>query len=111
MAAAFSLLCQTGIRPTLSAAFQRHVMAPVGPEAPLELRQFVGPVKTDSRGRVITGPTSDPVKNIVGAASAGIHAGLDRFTKILFAVDYSSGQPDVGQRIDPNAPVANGGSH
>ena len=40
-----------------------------------------------------------------------MHAGLERFTKILFAVDYSSGQPDLGQRIDPNAPVANGGSH
>ena len=39
------------VRRTLSAPFTRHVMAPVGPEAPLELRQFVGPVKTDSRGR------------------------------------------------------------
>jgi hypothetical protein len=111
VAAAISLRSQTGIRPILSAPFTRHVMAPVGPEAPLELRQFVGPVKTDSRGRIITGPNSDPVKNIVGAASAGIHAGLERFTKILFAVDYSSGQPDVGQRMDPNAPAANGGSH
>ena len=81
IAAALSLRSQTGTRPLLSASFTRHVMSPVGPEAPLELRQFVGPVKTDSRGRVITGPNSDPVKNIVGAASAGIHAGLERFTK------------------------------
>jgi DNA-binding beta-propeller fold protein YncE len=85
-------------------------MAPVGPESPLELRQFLGPVKTDSRGRVITGPNSDPGKNIVGAESAGLRAGIERFTKITFAVDYNSGQPDLGQRLDPNAPAANGGS-
>jgi len=109
--AAFSLHSQSTVRPTLSGPFQRHVLAPVGPESPLELRQFVGAVKTDSRGRVITGPTDDPVKNIVGAESTGLRAGLERFTKITFAVDYSSGQPDPGQRMDPRAPAANGGSH
>ncbi len=111
IAAAVSLHSQTPVRRTLSAPFTRNVMAPVGPESPLELRQFVGPVKTDSRGKVITGPNNDPVKNIVGAEKAGTRAGLDRFTKITFAVDYSSGQPDEGQRMDPNAPAANGGSH
>src|SRR5690242_19991933 len=110
IAAAVSLRSQTPGRRMLSATFTRNVMAPVGPEAPLELRQFVGPVKTESAGKVISGPNSDPVKNIVGAEKAGARAGLDRFTKITFAVDYSSGQPDVGQRMDPNAPAANGGS-
>src|SRR4051794_40128104 len=110
-AVAVSLQSQTPGRQTLSLPFARHVMTPVGPESPLELRQFVGPVKTDSRGRIITGPNNDPVKNIVGAESAGLRAGLERFTKITFAVDYSSGQPDPGQRMDPRAPAANGGSH
>ena len=106
------LRSQTPGHMTLSTPFPRHVLAPVGPESPLELRQFVGPVKTDSRGRIITGPNSnDPTKNIVGAQSAGILAGLDRYTKITFAVDYSSGQLDPGQRMDPRAPAANGGSH
>ncbi len=49
--AAFSLHSQSTVRPTLSGPFQRHVLAPVGPESPLELRQFVGAVKTDSRGQ------------------------------------------------------------
>jgi DNA-binding beta-propeller fold protein YncE len=110
LTATISLRSQSSVRQTLSGPFQRRVMRPVGPEAPLDLRQFVGPVKTDSRGRVITGPNSDPVKNIVGAESAGIRAGLERFTKITFAVNYDSGQPDLGQRMDPNAPAANGGS-
>src|SRR5262245_19429506 len=77
MAAAVALRSQTPVRQTLSATFTRRVMAPVGPESPLELRQFVGPVKTDSRGRIITGPNNnDSTKNIVGAESAGVLAGL-----------------------------------
>ena len=110
LAATVSLQSQTTVRRTLSAAFTRSVMAPVGPESPLELRQFLGPVKTDSRGKIITGSNNDPVKNIVGAEKAGMRAGLDRYTKITFAVNYDSGQPDLGQRMDPNAPAANGGS-
>src|SRR5215510_9566854 len=70
--AAFTLESQTPVRQSLSPPFTRHVMTPVGPESPLELRQFIGPVKTDSRGRVITGSNDDPVKTIVGAESAGI---------------------------------------
>ena len=54
----------------LSAPFQLKVLE-TPPEAPFELRFFTTAVKTDSRGRIITGPTSDPVKNIVGAESAG----------------------------------------
>ena len=46
-------------RATLGAAFERRVLVPP-PEAPFPLRLFSGPVKTDSRGRIITGPTSDP---------------------------------------------------
>src|SRR5438045_7055338 len=53
-------------------------------EAPLALRFFSTAVKTDSRGRIITGPTGDPVKNIVGPESAGLRGGLARFTKIMF---------------------------
>jgi DNA-binding beta-propeller fold protein YncE len=97
-------------RPSLSGDFVRQVLAPVLPEAPLELRLFTTAVKTDSRGRIITGLNSDPVKNIVGAEAAGPRAGLDRFTKIMFAADYFTGRPDPGQRIDPNRPSVSGGS-
>jgi hypothetical protein len=97
-------------RRTLSADFTRQVLAPVLPEAPLELRLFTTAVKTDSQGRIITGPTSDPVKNLVGAEAAGLRAGIQRFTKILFAADYFNGRPDPGQRIDPNRPSVSGGS-
>ena len=50
------------------------------------------------------------MKNIVGAASAGDRAGLERFTKILFGVDYFTGRPDPGTRLDPNNPHVNSGS-
>src|SRR4051794_11878358 len=61
-AAALGFLGGTQDRPTLSAPFERKVLTPPG-EAPLNLRMFVGAVKTDSQGKIITGPTSDPVKN------------------------------------------------
>src|SRR5262249_7713849 len=77
----------------LSAPFQPQVLVPPG-EAPLELRMFPGAVKTDSRGRIITGSTSDPVKNIVGAQAAGDRAGIARFAKILFGVQYNTGRPN-----------------
>lgn len=97
---------------TLSAPFERLVMAPAGPEAPFHLRFFSTAVKTDSRGRIITGPTSDPVKNLVGAEPAGERAGLPRFTKILFGAGYIDGRPDPGTRIDPNDPeVSSGNQH
>ena len=38
-------------------AFVRKVLAPALPEAPFPLRFFTTAVKTDSRGRIITGPT------------------------------------------------------
>jgi DNA-binding beta-propeller fold protein YncE len=95
---------------TLSAPFTRQVLEPVLPEAPLSLRLFAGAVKTDSQHRVITGPTSDPVKNLVGAQAAGERAGIVRFTKILFGVDYFNGRPDPGTRIDPNHPHLSAGS-
>lgn len=93
-----------------SASFTRHILAPVGPEAPLELRMFPTAVKTDSQGRVITGQTSDPVKNIVGAEAAGTRAGLPRFTKITFGAQYDTGRPNDSHRIDPNHPGLSSGS-
>jgi DNA-binding beta-propeller fold protein YncE len=116
MLAAFTLLIGNTLiraqatRRTLSAEFTRKVLAPVIPEAPLALRLFVGPVKTDSRGQIITGPTSDPVKKLVGSEPVGVKAGLERHSKITYAVDYFDGRPDTGQRFDPNAPSVNGGS-
>jgi DNA-binding beta-propeller fold protein YncE len=95
---------------TLSAPFDRLVLAPAGPEAPFHLRFFSTAVKTDSRGRILTGSTSDPVKNVVGAEPAGLRAGLQRFTKILFGAGYIDGRPDPGTRIDPNNPVVKSGS-
>ena len=93
-----------------SATFVRKVLAPALPESPFELRFFSGAVKTNSRGDIITGPDDDPVKNLVGAESAGDRAGLERFTKILFGVDYFTGRPDPGTRLDPNNPQVNSGS-
>src|SRR5438067_3192748 len=81
--------------------FTRLVLTPAG-EAPLEARLFTGPVKLDSRNEIITGANADPVKKIVGAAPAGERAGLQRFTKILFEVDYFTGRPNPGDRVDPN---------
>jgi hypothetical protein len=76
---------------TLSFSFQRQVLAPSLPEAPFPLRFFSGPVKVDSRGEIITGLNDDPVKKIVGAESAGLRAGLQRITKIMFGVNYFTG--------------------
>jgi DNA-binding beta-propeller fold protein YncE len=93
----------------LSDAFTFQVLATTA-EAPLPLRFFSTAVKTDSRGRIITGPTSDPVKNIVGPESAGVRAGLTRFTKIMFGAAYIDGRPDPGKRIDPNNPQVTSGN-
>jgi len=108
-------LCVSMVRvragaPLQAAAFQPLVLRPSLPEAPFDLRFFSGAVKTDSRGEIITGVTSDPVKRLVGAEAAGERAGVDRFTKILFGVNYFDGRPDPGTRIDPNNPVVNSGS-
>lgn len=95
---------------TLSAPFSRRVLAAALPEAPFKLRFFTTAVKTDSEGEIITGPTDDPVKNLVGAESAGERAGLERYTKIMFGAAYIDGRPDPGTRIDPNSPEVNSGS-
>src|SRR5262245_32513641 len=94
---------------TLSAPFQRKVLATL-PEAAFNLRFFTTAVKTDSRGRIITGPNDDPVKEIVGEATAGERGGLQRFTKLRFGASYIDGRPDTGTRIDPNNPVVNSGN-
>src|SRR5262245_62858834 len=86
-------------------SFPRLVLAPALPEAPFDLRFFSGAVKTNSRGEIIEGFDSDPVKRLVGAESAGMRAGLERFTKILFAVDYFTGRPNKGDRLDPTYQV------
>ena len=85
-----------------SASFTLHVLAPVGPEAPEELRLFATPVKADSSGQVISGQTGDPVKNIVGAQAAGNRGGLARFTKILFGAEYNTGRPNPSHRLEPS---------
>ena len=94
---------------TFSEAFQRKILE-TPPEAPFELRFFTTAVKTDSKGQIITGPTSDPVKNIVGAEPAGKRAGLDRFTKIMYGASYIDGRPDPGTRINPNSPAVKSGN-
>ena len=93
----------------LSPNFEPRILSTSG-ESPLALRIFTTAVKTDSRGRIITGPTSDPVKNIVGAESAGERGGLQRFTKIMYGASYIDGRPDPGTRIDPNNPIVKSGS-
>jgi DNA-binding beta-propeller fold protein YncE len=95
---------------TPAVSFTRRVLAPVGPESPLELRLFSTPVKVDSSGRVISDQTSDPVKNIVGAEPAGTRAGIARFTKIMFGAKYDTGRPNESHRVDPNHPSLSSGS-
>src|SRR4051794_32482191 len=84
--------------------FEYKVLSAAGPEAPLPLRLFTTAVKVDSRNRIITGPTSDPVKKIIGPEPAGERGGMQRFTKIMFGAGYIDGRPDPGTRIDPNNP-------
>jgi DNA-binding beta-propeller fold protein YncE len=93
----------------LSAPFELRVLSTTK-EAPLELRFFSTAVKTDSKGNIITGPTSDPVKNILGAEPAGERGGLESFTKIMFGASYIDGRPDPGTRIDPNNPQVKSGN-
>ncbi|HEX8685341.1 MAG TPA: beta-propeller fold lactonase family protein, partial [Pyrinomonadaceae bacterium] len=50
------------------------------------------------------------MKNIVGAESAGLRAGLERFTKIMYGAGYIDGRPDPGTRIDPNNPQVKSGN-
>lgn len=95
--------------PLLSAAFTLKTLVAPG-EAPFELRFFTTPVKTNSQGQIITGPTSDPVKKIVGAEAAGERGGLQRYTKQMFGAAYIDGRPDPGTKVNPNNPVINKGS-
>jgi DNA-binding beta-propeller fold protein YncE len=92
-----------------STPLTRLVLTPPG-EAPLPLRFFSTAVKTDSRGRIITGPNSDPVKDIVGAQAAGERGGMQRFTKQTFGAGYIDGRPDPGTPIDPNNPQVSSGN-
>ncbi|HJQ68901.1 MAG TPA: beta-propeller fold lactonase family protein [Blastocatellia bacterium] len=94
---------------TLSAPFTRKILEP-RPEAPFKLRFFTTAVKTNSRGRIITGFDDDPVKNIVGQEAAGERGGLQRYTKIMFGAGYIDGRPDPGTRINPNNPVVKSGN-
>jgi len=107
---AIALLASGTPSAAVSASFTRRVLAPVGPEAPESLRLFPTAVKTNSSGQIITGPTSDPVKNIVGAEPAGTRAGLARFTKITFGAKYDNGTPNPSHRINPNQPSLSSGS-
>jgi len=96
-------------RKQLGPAFTYQVLA-TSSEAPLALRLFTTAVKTDSKGKIITGSASDPVKNIVGPEPAGERGGLDRYTKVMFGAGYIDGRPDPGTRIDPNNPVVKSGN-
>jgi len=104
-----NLLAQRGSRKQLGAPFSYQILTG-SPEAPLDLRIFTTAVKTDSKGEIITGPTSDPEKNIVGPEDAGERGGLERYTKIMFGAGYIDGRPDPGTRIDPNNPQVSSGN-
>ena len=108
-AVASSRLIAQGPR-TLGASFQPRVLAAALPEAPFPLRFFSGAVKTKPDGSIITGPGFTGRRNLVGAEAAGERGGLDRFTKILFGVNYFDGRPNPGDRIDPNNPQLSSGS-
>ena len=103
------LYAQATGRRQLSVSFNYQILSTSG-EAPLALRMFTTAVKTDSKGQIITGPNSDPVKNIVGPEAAGERGGMQRFTKIMFGASYIDGRPDPGTRINPNNPAVKSGS-
>src|SRR4051812_24150821 len=93
----------------LGPPFDPRVLAAALPEAPFDLRFFTGPVKTTPDGKIITGPGFAGPRRLVGAEAAGERAGVQRFTKIMFGVDYFDGRPS-GDRIDPNNPQVESGS-
>lgn len=103
------LIGGSGQRKQLGPPFSYQILS-TSPEAPEALRFFTAAVKTDSKGEIITGPNSDPVKNIVGPEAAGERGGLERFTKIMFGAAYIDGRPDPGVRIDPNNPQVSSGN-
>ncbi|HXG94296.1 MAG TPA: YncE family protein [Blastocatellia bacterium] len=109
LAALFFRASASPVSMTLSAPFERKILVPP-PEAPFNLRFFTTAVKLDSQGKIITGPTDDPVKTIVGAEPAGERGGEQRFTKIMFGASYIDGRPDPGTRIDPNNPIVKSGN-
>src|SRR5262249_10851304 len=95
---------------TLGPTFERQVLAPALPESRFDLRLFSTAVKTDANGEVITNVDTPGPRQIVGAEDAGMRAGLERFTKIMFSAQYSTGRP--GHRLDPNNPIVeSGGEH
>ncbi|MEO7167290.1 MAG: YncE family protein [Spartobacteria bacterium] len=103
------LVAGNGGRRQLGPPFAYQILS-TSAEAPEALRFFTTAVKTDSKGKIITGPNSDPVKNIVGSENAGERGGLQRFTKIMFGAGYIDGRPDPGTRIDPNNPQVSSGN-
>ena len=50
--------------------------------------------QTDSRGDIITGTTSDPVKTIVARSTPVNERAFRGSATILFAADYFHGRPD-----------------
>ena len=109
LSSSHQLVGASGGRKQLGPPFSYQILS-TRAEAPLALRFFTTAVKTDSKGRIITGPNSDPVKNIVGPEAAGERGGLQRFTKIMFGAGYIDGRPDPGTRIDPNNPQVSSGN-
>ncbi|MEO7724735.1 MAG: hypothetical protein ABIU29_08630, partial [Chthoniobacterales bacterium] len=103
------LIAGSGQRKQLGPPFSYQILS-TSPEAPEALRFFTTAVKTDSEGKIITGPNNDPVKNIVGPEATGERGGLERFTKIMFGAAYIDGRPDPGVRIDPNNPQVSSGN-
>lgn len=95
---------------TLGAPFERQILAAALPESPFDLRFFSTAVKTGADGRIVRDVNAPGPSRLVGAEAAGDRAGLPRFTKIMFANDYSNGTPSEGDRIDPNNPIVKSGS-
>ena len=106
--AGYRLLAQGSA--TLGAPFQRQILKAALPESPFDLRFFSTAVKTGADGRIVRDVKAPGPSRLVGAEAAGDRAGLPRFTKILFANDYSNGTPGDGDRIDPNNPIVKSGN-
>ena len=109
LSSSHKLVGASGGRKQLGPPFSYQILS-TRAEAPLALRFFTTAVKTDSKGRIITGPNSDPVRTLSDRKPPASAAGSQRFTKIMFGAGYIDGRPDPGTRIDPNNPQVSSGN-
>ena len=76
----------------------------------MALRFFTTAVKTDSKGEIITGPNSDPVKTLSDRKPPASAAGSSASPRSCLARATSTAGRIPGTRIDPNNPQVSSGN-